>query len=331
VNTIDLVKITGQHLLFLGISSFNWSIAQFQDAARFARSHGVDSLLVKVADGTNMWYGGMNGWHDRRNAILAEGVDAIPYMYSYGDKFGALDAEIDIMIAHLRDNSIMCADMEIEWDGQVGWAQHLTSRVLPVPGTFLVSTWADPSLHSWQGIIRALAPTTTVFMPQQYNNFLATFWQEFAANGAASVQPTVQLTQEFGANDPVAIARNAHNQGHSAISVWYYETAKANPGLLDAVYATFPKGTPMIEQAAQDTWNSTAFLFGSTPLPYNTGIALAWRNLYVNQRTLMPPPTTREFDSVDWNGNRIIVQFFGSTRCEWDPANAQAHWYKAGF
>jgi hypothetical protein len=330
VNAQDLIKITGQRSLFLGITSFNWSPAQFQDVARFARSHGVDSLLVKVADGTNVWYGGMSGWHDRRNAILAEGVGAIPYMFSYGNKFGALDDEIDIMIAHLRDNSIMCADMEGEWDGQAQWAQHLTSRVSQVPGTFLVSTWADPSLHAWQGVIRALAPATTVFMPQQYNNYLATFWAEFAANGATWLQPTVQLTQDFGANDPVAIARNAHDQGHTAISVWYYEAAAANPGLLDAVYATFPKGpSPMIEQAAQDTWNSTAFLFGGTPLDYNTGIAKAWRDIYVNQRMLMPPPTTREFRSVDWNGNSIIVQFFGSTRCEW--INGQALWHRAGF
>ena len=85
-----------------------------------------------------------------------------------------------------------------------------------------------------------------------------------------------------------------------------------------------------IEQAAQDTWNSTAFLFGGTALPYNTGIAQSWHNIYVNQQTNMPPPTTREFASVDWNGNPIIVQFFGTVRCEWDTS-AHAHWYKTGI
>jgi len=80
-------------------------------------------------------------------------------------------------------------------------------------------------------------------MPRQYNNYLATFWQEFAADGATWLQPTVDLTQEFGANDPVAIAGNAYHQGHTAISIWYYDTAVANPGLLDAVYAAFPKAS----------------------------------------------------------------------------------------
>lgn len=251
----DLAKKTGQHQLFLGIPTYSWSLAQFQKAAQFARSHGVDCLLVKVADGGNIWYGGMSGWHNIRNTILAEGVGAIPYIYSYGNKFGALDAEIDILIAHLQDIGIICMNAEAEWNGQVSWAQHLCSRMQPVPGTFLVSTWANPSVQNWLGVIQALAPCTTVFMPQQYNNHLATFyWQEFAQNGAAYIQPTLNLTEDFGANDPVQNAIAAHDQGHTAISVWYYEAATANPGLLDAVYAAFPKGgnTTMIPQGWSD-------------------------------------------------------------------------------
>lgn len=84
-----------------------------------------------------------------------------------------------------------------------------------------------------------------------------------------------------------------------------------------------------IEQSAQDTWNSTGFLFGG-PLPYNTGIANSWRDLYMNQQTVMPPPSTREFQSVDWSGNPIIVQIFASTRCEWNIKNARATWLPTG-
>ncbi len=84
------------------------------------------------------------------------------------------------------------------------------------------------------------------------------------------------------------------------------------------------------EQAAQDTWNSTASIFGGKPLPYDTGIALSWRNIYVNKPANMPPPTTPEFQSVDWNGNSVTVQLFGTLRCEWD-ANAQPHWFNTGF
>jgi N-acetyl-anhydromuramyl-L-alanine amidase AmpD len=83
---------------------------------------------------------------------------------------------------------------------------------------------------------------------------------------------------------------------------------------------------PNIEQAALDTWNSTAFLFDgiegphTSPLSYATGIAQSWQSLYVDGQKNMPPPTTREFTSIDWKGNPIIVQFFGTLRCEWSKS-----------
>ena len=84
-----------------------------------------------------------------------------------------------------------------------------------------------------------------------------------------------------------------------------------------------------IAQAAQDTWNSTAFLFGGKPLPYSTGIAISWQQIYVQKQKTMPPPTTREFDSVDWQGNPITVQFFGTLRCEWNKATNTPAWFNA--
>jgi len=237
----DLIKITGQHLLFLGIPAYSWSIAQFQEAAKFARAHDVQTLFVKTHDGTLPWYQDIGGWHAVRQTILNEGVGAIPYTYSYGNKLGALDAEIDILIAHMQDSGIVCMDAEEEWNGQPSWAQHLCSRVQGQSGVFLVSTWADPSLQNWLGVIRALAPCVDVWMPQQYSNFLATCWTEFGINGVDWLQPTINLTQDFGPNNPVQIATDAAGQGHTAISVWYCDTAVANPGLLDQVYAAFPK------------------------------------------------------------------------------------------
>ena len=335
----DIIKATGQHLLFLGANTFKWSLDQFKQAAIFAKAHGIDSLLVKVCDGTTLWYGNMGGFGLIRATILEQGVGVIPYAYSYGNKFGALDSEITLWLPYLQECGVFCMDAEAEWNGQTAWATQLCSRMQGQPGLFLVSTWADPSLQNWQGVIKALAPCTSIFMPQQYTNSLATYWQQFGANGATWLQPTVDLTNEFGTNNPVAIAKAAYAQGHTALSVWYYDTAVANPGLLDAIYAAFPKqsGTaptptpnPNIIKAAQSTWYSTAHLFGGVPLDYTTGIAQAWQNEYVNNLHNMPPPTTHEFASVDWNGNPITVQYFGSTRCEWD-ASGQPHWYSTGF
>lgn len=80
--------------------------------------------------------------------------------------------------------------------------------------------------------------------------------------------------------------------------------------------------------AAYDTWKSTASLFGGV-LDYETGIAQSWQSRYVNQQRIMPPPTTREFDSVNWNGDHIVVQIFGHLRCEWVNGN-HATWYELG-
>lgn len=89
--------------------------------------------------------------------------------------------------------------------------------------------------------------------------------------------------------------------------------------------STPPPPNPNIAQAARDTWNSTAFMFDGTALPYTTGIAMSWRQIYLSGKN-MPPPTTREFKSIDWNGNAITVQIFGVIRCEWDASNVP-HWY----
>jgi hypothetical protein len=236
----DVAKVVGQRSLFLGVDTINWSIAQFQQAARFAKAHGFDSLLVKVADGGNRWYGSLAGWQNIKNAIHAEGVGAVPYTYSYGNTYAGIDIEINLLIEYMQDCGVVIMDAEVEWNGQVAWAQHLCSRMLPVKGTFLVSTWGNPDDQNWQGVIQALNPCVNSYLPQQYTNYLASCWQQYGAAGAACIMPTVMMTQDFGPNDPVAITRAAHSQGHAAMSVWYYDFATANPGLLDQIVAAFP-------------------------------------------------------------------------------------------
>lgn len=81
-----------------------------------------------------------------------------------------------------------------------------------------------------------------------------------------------------------------------------------------------------LEVDAQNVWNSTAFLFGNSPLSYESGIALSWRDRRINQGKLMPPPTTREYDSVDWNGNAVVCQMFGIVQAVYYP-NGTTSWY----
>lgn len=255
----EIAASIGSHLLFLSTATASWNNDQFIQAADFAKAHNIDTLLVKAADGTNLWYGGMSGFRSIASTIISRGVGCIPYMYSYCNKFGALDAEIDILLALMKEHGAVVMDGETEWNGEITAASHLASRVQGQSGVFLVSTWADPSLQNWSSVLQALNPCVSAYMPQQYNTYLGSFWREFGA----CLQPTLDMTQDFGTNDPVALASAAYRQGCSAISIWYYETAVANSALLDQILAAFPK---TIEQ--QENTMSTIDLSNPTVAQY---------------------------------------------------------------
>jgi len=73
-----------------------------------------------------------------------------------------------------------------------------------------------------------------------------------------------------------------------------------------------------LKQAARDTWFSTGLV-----ARYDSGIAAAWEAKYMTGVN-MPPPSSKEFPTCDWNGNPIIAQMFGTLRCEW--YNGIPHW-----
>lgn len=101
-------------------------------------------------------------------------------------------------------------------------------------------------------------------------------------------------------------------------------------GIVDVnVFLLQEKGPNLnLQQAALDTWNSTAFMNGGTPFPTQRGIAEAWFVLY-NEGHLLPPPSSPEWSSIDWSGSPVTVQHFYNLRAEWD-VNAQIHWFLDG-
>jgi len=69
-------------------------------------------------------------------------------------------------------------------------------------------------------------------------------------------------------------------------------------------------------QSALDSWNSFR-----TDCVFTSGIAQAWRDRLYSQE-FMGPPITKEYKSVDWAGNEIVVQEFAHARCEWIAGKA---------
>jgi hypothetical protein len=212
----------GSTPLFLGVETQYWNLAQFQQATHAAKALGVTSLLVKVADGTNEWYAGINGRQQVLNAIIQAGLPAIPYTYCYGNLHGGLQGEIALLASIMQQNGMVIADMEAEYNGQVSWARAVCNALRGVSGAFGVTTWADPNLQDWQGVLSALAPCTDFFLPQVYSNFLASVYQaQFAPYGRA-YYPILNLGEDFGANDIIQIAGSANK---SIVGFWEHQAA----------------------------------------------------------------------------------------------------------
>jgi hypothetical protein len=208
--------------LFLGVETEFWSLAQFQQATIATKALGITSLLVKVADGTDIWYGSIGGWQKVLTTIQQAGLVAIPYTYCYGNVFEAIQSEINILIAIMGATGIVIADMETEYNNQVTWAQTVCAALKPVSGVFGVTTWADPNQQNWQGVLSALAPCTDFFLPQVYSNFLGDVYHAQYAPYNRPYYPMLNLGVDFGANDVLQIARTANK---SIIGFWEYQAA----------------------------------------------------------------------------------------------------------
>ncbi len=107
------------------------------------------------------------------------------------------------------------------------------------------------------------------------------------------------------------------------------------PGLYpwSELWAYLKGGTPVANtqptasqlKEANECWNSFFKAIGQ-PIPVGgTGIYQAWLSDWINHGKQYGPPITHEYDSNDWNGNKITVQQFAGARCEW--VSGVPNWY----
>lgn len=237
---MDLVQKAGAVVLFIGVECKDWTPEQFGEAARFARSIGCDTIAPKRADGSIKWYGDPGRLAEERAAALAEGCGYLPFLYAYGPRFGAQQIEDEAaVLAEMaqHNDSIVCVDMEAEYNGQVQAAATFADAIRRngIEGQVICSTWADPIQQSWVGVLQALAPVIAAFGPQQYDNWLAAQEGQFVSG--LTLMPELDLSQEFGANDPLAIARQAKSRAHNSVWLWEIGFARSNPDLVRSIAA----------------------------------------------------------------------------------------------
>jgi|SRR5262245_14860466 len=79
------------------------------------------------------------------------------------------------------------------------------------------------------------------------------------------------------------------------------------------------------QKAADDCWDSFLKNIGTVGVaPKGSTIYQQWIAGYVSG-AFYGPPLTHEYDSVDWNGGKIVAQEFAHARCEY--SSGVVHWY----
>jgi Peptidase_C39 like family len=242
-------QVAISNALFLGVETFSWTLAPFDQAAQFAAAHSLDTLIVKVFDGANgnvgspdEWYGPIGGFAAVKKTIEAHGLKVLPYGYLYGNSKGSILAdELALVEKYMNTYGWFMADIEMEWDGHVDWAVTLNRVLSSNPNLLYISILADPVEQNMSAVLQAMAPSVNAWVPQVYDQFLESVYIGEMA-GLACVLPAVDLSNEFGTNNPLQYAAAVG----APVCVWEYQYAVANPGLLDSIIQTV-KEQPMVQ------------------------------------------------------------------------------------
>lgn len=296
--------------LFIGVESQNWTLNDFQIAAQEAKALGISVLIIKIADGTNVWYSQLGGWQKVLDTIKAQGLLAVPYAYCYGDTFGALQGEIVMLKAAMGTVGMVIADIEVEWNGKTDWATSVSNALKDKSGIFAVTTWADPSLQNWQGVLEALKPVVDLWLPQVYSDFLASVYQQQFAG--LTVLPVLSLGTDFGPNDVLQHAKDAQSQ---AIALWEYQIAIGNSAQMVRQIVAM-NGVPQ-------GWSDDGTLLRS---PDGTPVVLGFRDFVLNTAwdpddwPLGPEHGASPVEQSDAQSGAGTAQEFRFTRLCWTKA-----------
>ena len=228
-NQTKMHQLFGNTAVWVGNEALNWQISDFTAAAKNIKAMGGTSMVPKRADGATKWYKSVAQIQAEKAAVNAEGLAYVPFIYAYGPKFG--DANITNECNVLKELAgaagAIQADMEGEWNGNVTAATNFCSQMENMPQPLSVTILGDPAVQNWNGVISALAPCVDSWVPQWYDTSLS---KSALPADCACVQPGVDITNEYGANDPLNIAKP-----YSTVFLWEYETALANMSLSQAI------------------------------------------------------------------------------------------------
>jgi nucleoid-associated protein YgaU len=104
-----------------------------------------------------------------------------------------------------------------------------------------------------------------------------------------TIQPALDLSQEFGANHPVDITKKAKTAGEDSVWIWEYGFAQKNPDLVKQIVATM-KGTVITPSPASTPIGVYQIKWGENLSLIAAGYGLSWQVLWaMNRSTIVDP------------------------------------------
>ncbi len=284
MNATDLYKLYGRVVLMGGNECRSWTSRDVSRVAQFCKARGINSMTMKVADGTIVWFT-PEEVSALRKVALDWGVGFVPFQYCYGPRFGSaqIQAEARMLKDYMaaNDNAGAIADMEAEWNGHAAAAEEFAAALKDKPGPLVVSTWADPGQQNWGGVLEALEPVADLIGPQQYTNYLGTTEGQFPAWARERLAPEINLSQAFGPNNQDALARQALKRGHLSLWLWYEGYAVGNQGLVHDLVTIMGGEPPTAPEGSREyTVQPGDSLWQIAARPDIYGNGLDWRKIY---------------------------------------------------
>lgn len=316
MNIQDIVSRVGRVLLFVGVQSQQYKDFDWQDLAEWCKEQRIDTLLVKVADGNSVWYQD-DTIKFIHQVCFDHGIGFIPYLYCYGNTYGGIDGEIGIVHKYLSMCQYCVCDMEVEWNGRTDWANHFASQFEQHNGILLLSTWADPALQNWVGVLSSLSSCFDAVLPQEYSLYLQGTEGQVSAIFGDRIIPTIDMQ-----NNARDIANTAKDRGHESISIWYDKSAQSDTSTVQYIVNLFKPIVVQKDYTHMDTqfdqvWKSNTLGIGST------GIYDGTKKVFNEGHISACFPTSPEIHTVDWRGNAILFQTLSNgCHVEWYPDTA---------
>ena len=281
--------------LFMGINSYNWDLNNFDAFINDAKFFGFNQVLVKVYEITQGdWYQNLGGSKVVVDHIRSRGIDCLPYGYFYGAN---PNVEINAAIGYLNTFGRFCMDMEAEFNNN-NLMQPFHDNMMVHPGDLYLSTWANPVDQGWVHNVQLMDPLVKVWMPQVYNPYLVSVYQQQYAGltGASKIQPT------YSVNDTPIV-----NWTAPTFTAWDYGSIVSDGAAESAIrnLLTSPVLNTSMRTQFDNIWYNPA---SGVPAGYQSGIYKAVLAGFLAVKYSACYPISQEVMTVNWTHDRVIWQ-----------------------